>query len=296
MNSGQKHPVLFYKYMPASTAKIVLRNKTLRWSHPDKFDDPLDIAKVCDANLDKEKRKQIDDAFIDLAINCPANLYPKTNDLFKIQHSLISLMSDKPHLIEELKRETPEIALKHISELNRTWEEIRKDFRILCLAIEKDNHRLWNDYADGYKGVTIELAARNDSDSPWLVAQPVEYVKEKELFLTVQDWAIIMSLKKYNAVKYLYEKCTLRKVKDNKYKWFEQNEWRIPSFCRNYESGVISDYGVNPDDISAVYFGCHINIQIQREILELLTEELDHVSAFKHEFDTSKKMNFKKIK
>jgi hypothetical protein len=29
--------------MPASTAKIVLQNKTLRWSSPVEFNDPFDV-------------------------------------------------------------------------------------------------------------------------------------------------------------------------------------------------------------------------------------------------------------
>lgn len=33
----------FYKYMTAATAKIVLANKTIRWSAPSQFNDPFDI-------------------------------------------------------------------------------------------------------------------------------------------------------------------------------------------------------------------------------------------------------------
>ena len=33
----------FFKYMPLSTAKIVLKNSTLRWSSPSLLNDPFDV-------------------------------------------------------------------------------------------------------------------------------------------------------------------------------------------------------------------------------------------------------------
>ena len=33
----------FYKYMSASTAEVVLGNRTLRWSAPTEFNDPFDV-------------------------------------------------------------------------------------------------------------------------------------------------------------------------------------------------------------------------------------------------------------
>jgi hypothetical protein len=38
MTAGQ-----FYKYMPAATAKLVLRGRSLRWSSPLIFNDPFDF-------------------------------------------------------------------------------------------------------------------------------------------------------------------------------------------------------------------------------------------------------------
>ena len=35
--------ISFFKYMPASTAKVVLDNSTLRWSSPSLFNDPFDV-------------------------------------------------------------------------------------------------------------------------------------------------------------------------------------------------------------------------------------------------------------
>ena len=101
MNVHQNHPKSFFKYMPASTAEKVLKNRTLRWSHPSEFDDTLDIARVCDEKMDNNKQKQVQDAIIDLAANSTANHNKKnTNKLFDCLSSLISLFgSDKTSAI-----------------------------------------------------------------------------------------------------------------------------------------------------------------------------------------------------
>lgn len=297
MNVHQNHPKSFFKYMLASTAEKVLKNRTLRWSHPSKFDDTLDVAQVCDEKMDINKQKQIQDAIIDLAASSRANLNKKnTNKLFKCLSSLISLFgSGKTSAISELKKGPVDIS-NGIADLNKCWKEIRNDFRIFCLSIEKDNHHLWNKYAEEHKGVVIELACRDSSDSPWLIAKPVEYVNEKDLFITVEDWAEILILEPNKAVECIFEKCTLRKAKDNKHKWSEQNEWRIPSFCRHHETGTVSDYGVNPNDFSAVYFGHKMDSETQDNLLSLLVGELGHVSAFRCELDSSQNISFRKLK
>jgi hypothetical protein len=297
MNINQNHPKSFFKYMSTSTAEKVLKNRTLRWGHPSVFDDTLDVARVCDEKMDGNKQKQIRDAIIDLAANPPANLNLKNiHKQFKDLVYLISLFgSDKDSAILELKEDSVNIS-NSITDVNERWKEIRNDFRILCLGIEKDNHHLWNKYAEEHKGVVIELACRKDSDSPWLIAKPVEYVPGKDLYLTVEDWAEILILEPIKAVEQIFEKCTLRKAKDNKHKWFEQNEWRIIDFRMQNETGIVSDSGVDPNDFSAVYFGYKMDLGTQANLLSLLVGELSHVSAFRCVLDNSQNISFKKVK
>ena len=282
--------------MTASTAEKVLKNRTQRWSHPSEFDDTLDVAQVCDEKMDSIKQKQIQDAIINLMAYFPSDYnINDTNEKVQVLVSLFSLFgNNKNSAISELKKYPIDIS-KCIADLNELWKQIRNDFRILCLGVEKDNHRLWNDYAEKHKGVVIEFACREESDSPWRIAKPVEYVNEKDLFLTVEDWADIISLKDIVAAHYIMEKCCFRKAKDNKNKWYEQNEWRITSFCRHYETGTVSDYGVNPKDFSAVYFGHKMDSETLDNLLGLLVGELGHVSAFRCELDSLQNMSFRNM-
>lgn len=296
MNIKPNHPKSFFKYVSASTAEIILSTRTLRWSHPDEFDDTLDVAQVCDAKMDKIKQKQIQDAILDLAANPPVNINANNaNETFKALAQLLQSSRNKTSTILEAKKHLVIDISEAVADLNEQWKEIRNNFRILCLGVEKDNHRLWNDYAETYKGAVIEFACREESDSPWLIANPVEYVSEKDLFLTVEEWAEAMSLETIAMAHYIMEKCSIKKAKDNKHKWFEQNEWRIPSFRRHHEIGMVSHYGVNPNDFVAIYFGHKMSVETQNNILSLLYGELSHVSAFRCKLESPHKMTFSKL-
>ena len=296
ININKNHPKRFFKYMSASTAEIVLKTRTLRWSHPSKFDDTRDVARVCDENMDKGKQKKIQDMTIDLAANPPANLTAtNTNEGFYTLSQLLQSSCNKTSVVSEMKEGHHINISGDIADLNEHWAIMRNDFRILCLSVENNNRRLWNDYAEAYEGVVIEFACREEPDSPWRGAVPVEYVKEEDLFLTAEDWAEALSLNINASARYVMEKCSIRKAKDNKHKWFEQNEWRIPSFCRPHETGMVSDYDVNPKDFTAIYFGHKMSDQTQKNILSLLDGELSHVSAFQCKINRSQNVIFKKL-
>jgi len=63
-----------------------------------------------------------------------------------------------------------------------------------------------------------------------------------------------------------------------------------------HETGTVSDSDVDPNDISAVYFGHKIDSEDQDRLLDLLKGELSHVFAFRCELDNSQNMSFRKIK
>jgi hypothetical protein len=246
--------------------------------------------------MDKGKQKKIQDMVIDLAANPCANLTAtNTNELFYAISRLLQSSCNKTSVALKAKEGLHIDISGAIASLNERWAIMRNDFRILCLSVENNNRRLWNDYAEAYEGVVIEFACREESDSPWRIAIPVEYVKEEDLFLTAEDWAEALSLNNTATAHYIMEKCSTRKAKDNKHKWFEQNEWRIPSFCKPHETGMVSDYSVNPKDFTAIYFGHKMSNQTQKNILSLLDGELGHVSAFQCKINRSQNMIFKKL-
>ena len=57
----------FCKYVSAEVAKVILINKTLRWSSPLLFDDPFDVTRVFAADTQpSEMQKYLIDELIEL--------------------------------------------------------------------------------------------------------------------------------------------------------------------------------------------------------------------------------------
>src|SRR4051812_23527309 len=62
------HPEHFYKYVDADTAKIILKNSTLRWSAPSRFNDPFDVQ--FDLHIQYERGKIVEDALDEMWAIC----------------------------------------------------------------------------------------------------------------------------------------------------------------------------------------------------------------------------------
>ena len=64
----------FFKYMPSSTAEIVLTNRTLRWSSPVEFNDPFDVPRELAFEITPaEIQQELVDKFIHLIENPSVN-------------------------------------------------------------------------------------------------------------------------------------------------------------------------------------------------------------------------------
>jgi hypothetical protein len=53
-------PENFFKYVDSDTAKIILKNCTLRWSAPSRFNDPFDVQ--FDLHIEYERGKIVEEA------------------------------------------------------------------------------------------------------------------------------------------------------------------------------------------------------------------------------------------
>ncbi len=183
---------LFYKYVSAEVAKIVLVNKTLRWSSPLLFDDRYDVTRELAAGLEpSEMQECIINRIIDLvqsAEELPSGLYPNLRFILEtlrksgrddLKEKVINTLHDsKSGLIRESQG---------LSELKIMWDAMLPMFRILCLSARNNIVKMWERYADEYRGVVLEFACLKELDPPWLIAKPVLYENRPSL-LDKADW------------------------------------------------------------------------------------------------------------
>jgi hypothetical protein len=279
MKAGQMHGrISFYKYVSAEVAKIILVNKTLRWSSPLLFDDPFDVTRVLAADIKpSEMQECIIDRLIGLIQNnteLPSELNPQSRFIVEtvrksgrndVKEEFINAFHD---LKNELVAES-----SGLTELRKKWEEMAPTFRILCFSARNNIASMWDRYADKYRGVVLEFSCLEELDSPWLIAEPVQY---RPSFLDKAGWGMVLTLNQETATKYVFHESCHTKTPD----WSYQEEWRIVSFNRIGENGKYSDYTFNPKELSAIYLGPEISAEDRKIVLSLLRYELAHVKVY----------------
>lgn len=249
----------FFKYMPSSTAKIVLKNSTLRWSSPTLLNDPFDVPRELFPEVSEQ---QVSTAFAQKLIhelqNPRDNLDELEPDIIEIlqgmrqcfpsgissemNHHLLNLMS--------VAAQTTDIPAA-LQELKEHWLNTLDTKRVICVSEEPDIIPMWNHYADGYKGIVLEFACLDELDSVWLLANPINYTDTKPLIYSAEGLAELASRNNQWATKYLTEE--LMRIKTTN--WAYEKEWRVSTIMKNNEKGLYSDYGFNPNELKSVILG-----------------------------------------
>jgi hypothetical protein len=271
----------FFKYVSAEVAKIIILNKTLRWSSPLLFNDPFDVVRELAVGIKpSEMQECIIDSLIDIVENeeeLPSGLIPGLRFILEtirksgsndLKEKVIETFCNcKDDLINESQG---------LDELKRMWEATIPEFRILCLSARNDNAPMWNHYADKYKGVVLEFACREDLDSAWLIAKPVQYPQGRPSLLGKIGWGRLLILNQKEGIRYLFHESSYTKTPD----WSYEQEWRVVSFKRKGEQGEYSDYTFHPKELAAIYLGPNISQEDQEDIKGRLNQDLSHVELF----------------
>lgn len=261
----------FFKYMPASTAKVVLAKRTLRWSSPIIFNDPFDVPRELAFGLNPGDFVEANARRItDLINNPPEDTSRLPDKLRKIVEAA------KRGLPTDVKSERL-LALKEMSvsfrptgdsveELRETWRKLIPDYRILCLTESPSHIAMWYHYACKYQGAVLEFRCIDELDSPWLGAQPVTYMVEKPDVYTADGWARLMTMKTIaDAVSEMMNIAAYTKAAD----WSYEKEWRVSSFKRESDSGHHTDYTFNLKELAAIYLGPLISEPDKEELVRL---------------------------
>ncbi len=275
-----KRPDCFYKYVPADIAKVILRERTLRWSSPLLFDDPYDVVREMAKGLEMV---QIQGCIIDRIIDLMLSDEDLPLGLASRLHFLVNTFrnTDQNRVREEaieVLRESRGGSLSDgaaLKALRIMWQKMVPTFRILCLSARKDIERMWLKYADGQKGVVLEFACVEEVSAPWILAKAVLY-EDRATLLDKVAWGKVLVLNQEEASKCLLNESCYIKTTD----WAYQEEWRVVSFRRKRELGHYSDYGFHPRSLSALCFGAGISDVNREEIASLLKGDLGHVRLF----------------
>ena len=281
----------FYKYMPASTAKIVLASHTLRWSSPVIFNDPFDVPRELACDIDPSDIKAaISEIMEESLINDDADIsWMKPILKYLLIQTRKGENQLKNNLITSFRKQATADSyysggLEEIKDLWRT--KFLPNSRILCLSAAKDITPMWYHYADQYRGVVLELACSDELDPPWLLARPVEYPEKLPELFSAKGWAWLMMSSIQNHPEHILNVYTYNKTPH----WEYEQEWRILSFKRPGETGFYSDYRLDPRWFLRIYFGPMIAPDDRRELLTLISKEHQHIQPYEVSFGLDRKI------
>jgi hypothetical protein len=282
--------------MPASTARLVLENGTLRWSSPSLFNDPFDVPRELLFGITPaEIAEALARRFVSLIDNPPTDTTDLQPDLKRIVDA-----AAKHGISQELRSEliaafkgTPETnpsISPSLEELRGLWRGWIPEFRILCLTESPAHSAMWFHYADKYSGVVLEFNCNDELDSTWFLAEPVTYGAASADILGADGWAKIIMMPNELAKRALFHVSTYTKSSD----WSYENEWRVVDFKRPSDAGLFTDRNFDPRELSSIYLG-PLTSPADQNSLVTVAAKYPHIRIFKGAIGMSGKFLFDEI-
>jgi hypothetical protein len=270
----------FYKYMAPTTAKVVLANRTLRFSSPSLLNDPFDMGFDLQLHIDpKSLKPKVLEAMWEAHYAehppLPANAYGK----------LVALM--RPHFprlnrekFEEEFSEALDESIERMHSLEDFHGEIREFMaatKVLCLTEAPDNLLMWAHYAASNTGIVLRLRSLPEKDSMFGAAKPVQYTSQMPPLLNEDQLVALLSGSGSLMGGGLLEKLIYTKSAE----WAYEREWRI-SLGLGYSPGSeFEDLRFGGDELDAVIFGTRTTKADQHEISELARAQNPEVTFFR---------------
>lgn len=295
---SNKIPDFLYKYTPCSTAKLILKNKMIRWNSPLNFNDIFELNHSL--GMDYEESKAVDIIAQKLAkviYDDKIQLHETGLKNPKLEYMRKHLRKDSypiDQFIETIKpvaKETISVVKDIIGTERNRWTNDIKNYRILCFAEFNNSDLMWKRYAENHSGVVFQWRPIKEIDSPLFEADPVTYsddIPEIATFDHFVDAAI--GLKPLPSTEEFIALVTAKALS-----WSGENEWRIVSTKRIYDSGDYEDVPFYPQEITSIYLGMNINSKDKKDIIELANENFSHANIYQAYMAEDSSIIFKNI-
>lgn len=269
----RKRPERFYKYMGRGTARIVLENRTLRWSVPSMLNDPFDVQFDLHMNkIDRERIKSLALPKMWEAMFGKGEFAP--GNAFGIMMARLRGLLKKMSREEFDKRFGDSIdqgvdnLLEHLPAHQADIRKYMAKTKVICFSEVPDSILMWAYYAEQQKGAVLCFRAAEDVDSPLLHARPLNYSKHVPRLVT-EEFLADMSAGLVNMdAKSLLEKMTTTKAIE----WGHEREWRITLGYGREPDALFEDLSFHSEELESVILGC-LMPEKDIEALSRLTRE-----------------------
>lgn len=295
------HPPL-YKYLDVSGAKLTLGNRTFKHAKPSDFNDTEDLTiQSIFAEDTEEALKKIADGFTDVILRHLAN-----------EPTCGSPMKEKIKIIQQAYRENPgvaglvraelmnlgkpiynveyyrDIVQAQITEIN----EFMQGYRVLCVSTHKDSERMWIEYAEKHKGVSLRIQQNLARNSKFQLFRPIIY-REKRPPL-YEDALEFIAGALFGNHETRNEKIIERIIYTKTLKWQHEGEYRLAiPIMKDEKPWDTLPY--HPEEISELYLGLEMKISDIEDIVGKAHIINRDIVIFRAKRDGSKKLVFDKL-
>lgn len=222
----------FFKYLSSDVAKIVLSESTLKYSHPNNFNDPFDYY--------------------------PTSNAVGANKFFK------RVMSERGQVIP------PKTGFKKViknSQLLRSIQFRNKTsslFCVTCFSITPYSLPMWAHYANNHNGCVIEFRNVKESEAQAIINDP-NLAKDHPYLL---PWRVYYSDKRPS----VFDKNGETNTNDNGFMTalIKAKEWEYEQEARVIRISEEGIYKFSMTQVIAVYLGMKIPIEDKTKIVELI--------------------------
>lgn len=277
------HPEVFYKYMSARTARLVLENSSLRWSSPLSFNDLSEFQRM---PRFKPTIAEGLTTFPHLLLDVVAgtveidekSLAPQTQLLLSILRRIPTSRSTVEEMTAAL---SPEIADAD----NKTEQALRQftvglnleAIRILCVTVAPDNEAMWANYAENHSGCVLGFRHIRTHDTPLLAARKVDYSEDAPVVGSGLDLLL------YGNTEALSSKTVQAICFTKKAPWAYEQEWRAMTYRVTPKNSTFSDFQFFADELESITFGPRIDKVIFEELKVLACNKFKDCMMHKFE-------------
>ncbi|MBK8760679.1 MAG: DUF2971 domain-containing protein [Sulfuritalea sp.] len=251
-----------YKYLDVSGAKLTLGNRAFKHAKPSDFNDTEDLTiQSIFAEDTEEALKKIAGGFTEVILRhldeeptCSSPMKEKIKVIQQVYRAnpgaaelvWTELMNPRKQIYDvEYHRDR---AQAFIAEIN----EFMQGYRVLCLSTHKDSERMWTEYAENHKGVSLRIQPSLAKDSKFQLFRPVIYREKRpplyEDTLESIDGALFGDHEV--RIKEIVERIIYTKT----LAWQHEGEYRLAIPIRKDEEPWIT-LPYHPEEITELYLG-----------------------------------------
>lgn len=260
----------FFKYMSATTAKIVLNNGTLRWSRSTMLNDPFDMNFELPMNPDVAKIKHEAERIcweqfvggVEPPESTLKNAFVRVRKLPR-EHQEEAFKERLPAAIDAWVGKMQQM----LPQMHKDAKPFIKDFKILSLTVRPNIPTMWSHYADSYRGVVLRFR-NSDKNSPFFMAKPVDYVDELPNLYSDQELIDHVTAKKPLGARMAVDKIIYTKSVH----WSYEQEWRISLGLGREKATEFEDRFFALQELDGVIFGLGTS-EHDKEMITLLASK-----------------------